>query len=373
MGSTWGKKLNISIFGESHGEAVGAVIDGFPHGFVIDFDNIKKAMNQRKPGMHSIKSSSREEDDIVNIISGTKDGVTTGAPICIVIKNTDYNSKDYESILNTPRPSTADLTAGIRFESFNDINGAGHLSGRLTAPLVAAGAICRQFLDEKYNVKIYSEIEEIGDLNLRNLCDSAGLNGQLTDNDIEEIIKEKIDEVHDDGDSVGGKIMLVAENVRAGLGNPIFGNVESELASVLFAVPAVKSVSFGLGEEFSKRRGSEVNDVPIFSETDGKNMCDGSRCGEETIDMSRILRKTNNCGGIEGGITTGMDIVAHVVFKPTPSIRKTQQTINIKTGETTEITIKGRHDPCIAIRGRYALEAGMAIAIADMYLQDDRG
>lgn len=354
MGSTWGNNLKLSLWGESHGKAVGIVADGFPHGFKIDFSRLESDMRKRRPGVnhvdvicHSdsekIKNkginaiSTRKETDEVEIISGILDGYTTGMPISLIIKNTDVNSSDYESMKDIIRPSTSDLTAELKYEGFADMRGSGHFSGRLTAPLAAVGSLARQYIEEKFGVYIRSEI------NFSKITEKEGNEKDIFYRELERAAKDK--------DSLGVKVRVVASGVKAGIGSPIFDNVESRLAQMFFSIPGVKSVSFGLGEEFNGARGSDVNDIPIICEN-----------GE-------IGRKTNNCGGIEGGITTGADIVSEVVFKPTPSIGILQDTIDIKNMKKAKISTAGRHDVCIGIRGRFVLEASMALVLMDMFLE----
>ena len=354
MGSTWGNNLKLSLWGESHGKAVGIVADGFPHGFKIDFSRLESDMRKRRPGVNHVDVichsdpekienkginviSTRKETDEVEIISGILDGYTTGMPISLIIKNTDVNSSDYESMKDIIRPSTSDLTAELKYEGFADMRGSGHFSGRLTAPLAAVGSLARQYIEEKFGVYIRSEI------NFSKITEKEGNEKDIFYRELERAAKDK--------DSLGVKVRVVASGVKAGIGSPIFDNVESRLAQMFFSIPGVKSVSFGLGEEFNGARGSDVNDIPIICEN-----------GE-------IGRKTNNCGGIEGGITTGADIVSEVVFKPTPSIGILQDTIDIKNMRKAKISTAGRHDVCIGIRGRFVLEASMALVLMDMFLE----
>lgn len=354
MGSTWGNNLKLSLWGESHGKAVGIVADGFPHGFKIDFSRLESDMRKRRPGVNHVDVichsdpekienkginaiSTRKETDEVEIISGILDGYTTGMPISLIIKNTDVNSSDYESMKDIIRPSTSDLTAELKYEGFADKRGSGHFSGRLTAPLVAVGSLARQYIEEKFGVYIRSEI------NFSKIIEKEGNEKDIFYRELKRAAKDK--------DSLGVKVRVVASGVKAGIGSPIFDNVESRLAQMFFSVPGVKAVSFGLGEDFNGARGSDVNDIPVI-------------CGN-----SEIGRKTNNCGGVEGGITTGTDIVCDVVFKPTPSIGIPQDTVNIEKMKEEKITISGRHDVCIGIRGRFVLEASMALVLMDMLME----
>ena len=329
MGSTWGNRIKISLFGESHGPAIGVVLDGLPAGYAIDLSSIQKEM-ARRAAVGKILTTSRKEPDQVEILSGVYEGKITGTPLMGLIHNTNVRSQDYEKFKNIPRPGHGDLGNYFRYHGFADPRGGGHGSGRLTAPLVLAGAVCKQILTQKYPDIIFeSDLIQIG-----NETDP-------------EKFSEIIEKVRDDGDSVGGLIRGRILNLPPGLGDPIFENVESLLASLLFAIPGVKGVSFGDGFEMAMAKGSEMND-PIF--------CDDA--GISTL--------TNHNGGINGGITNGMPVVFTVAFKPTPSIAKTQQTIDLETKESVELNIIGRHDPCIALRACPIVEACGAIAILEL-------
>ncbi|WP_027398316.1 chorismate synthase [Anaerovorax odorimutans] len=359
MGSTWGNNLKISIFGESHGMGIGAVIDGFPAGFSFNMENILKEMDRRAPGKSKL-TTGRREKDLPNIVSGVLDGVTTGAPICIIINNTDTKSRDYEGLRVVPRPSHSDYTGQLRYNGKNDIRGGGHFSGRLTAPLVFAGALCKEFLREAKGIEIGSHIYSIGSVKDEGF-DLAGVNEGLLkslqkmnlpvlDEDIADVMKEAVDEARIQKDSIGGIIECAVTGICAGIGSPMFENVESRIASILYGIPAVKGIEFGEGFEMSLKKGSEVND-----------------CFSKNEDI--IVTKTNYNGGILGGITTGMPIVVKVALKPTPSISKEQSTLNLKTGEEELLIIQGRHDPCIALRSPVVIECAMAIAIMDLHLE----
>ncbi|MBQ8588841.1 MAG: chorismate synthase [Firmicutes bacterium] len=328
--NTYGEHLKISIFGESHGNGIGIVIDGLPAGLSIDETFIASEMARRAPG-NSRLATPRKEPDQVEILSGVFNGFTTGAPLCGMIRNTNPRSKDYTPEL--PRPGHADLTAHIKYHGFTDYRGGGHFSGRLTAPLVFAGALCKTLL-ENNGISVNAKITQIG---------SVKGNG-LTEAMEDEILKAK-----NEGDSVGGIIETTAKNLPAGLGSPFFGSVESRLSSLLFSIPAVKGVEFGDGFELAQMYGSEANDAI------GK-------------DGDTIVTKTNHNGGINGGITNGMDLVFRVVIKPTPSISKPQETINLNTGEPAILQIHGRHDPCIVPRAVCVAEAAAAICLTDLLL-----
>ncbi|MBO5665884.1 MAG: chorismate synthase [Firmicutes bacterium] len=330
MMNTFGEQLKLSIFGESHGNGIGMVIDGLPPGLAVDETFIAAEMARRAPGNSSL-STPRKEADQVELLSGVFNGFTTGAPICGMIRNTNTRSKDYTPEL--PRPGHADLTAHLKYNGFADYRGGGHFSGRLTAPLVFAGALCKSLLANN-SISVEAAITAIG-----------GVTGHgLTESMEDVILKAK-----EEGDSVGGIIECVASNLPAGLGSPFFGSVESRLASMLYSIPAVKGVEFGDGFALANMRGSEANDAIIRS---GPN----------------YRTQTNHNGGINGGITNGMDVVFRVAIKPTPSISKPQETVNLLTGESATLQVHGRHDPCIVPRAVCVVEAAAAIVFADLLL-----
>lgn len=325
MSSIIGKNIIISIFGESHSSAIGVTIDGIPAGISIDMAELIKFLGRRSPGKTSL-TSSRKEADIPSFISGIKDGITCGTPITAIIYNQDINRSDYNIISDRPRPGHADYTSHIKYKGFEDFSGGGHNSGRLTAPLCVAGGILIQALS-KIGIEIFTEIVEIGGKN--NKFDEA----------IEKAVKSK--------DSVGGIVRCVVKGVPAGYGDPIFDGIENQISKIIFGIPAVKGIEFGAGFESTRLKGSEMNDEFYYDEND------------------EVRTKTNNAGGILGGITTGMDIIFQVAIKPTPSIALRQNTIEYKSKENTIIEIKGRHDPCIVPRVLPCIEAGVAIVIAD--------
>lgn len=356
MSSSYGKIFKITLFGESHSAGIGVVIDGVPSGVELDMDEIMFEMSRRAPGKNEF-STPRDERDTPEILSGVFDGKTTGTPICAIIRNNNTKSKDYNSEIL--RPSHADFTGIVKYNGFNDYRGGGHFSGRLTAPLVFVGAIAKQII-KKENVEIYSHIKNIGniyDSEINMAFPDISLLKELKketlpfiDKSAEEKAKEEILFAKEQGDSVGGSIEAVICGVKAGVGSPFFDSVESKISSLLFSVPAVKSVEFGIGRDFATMNGSVANDSFV---TDGKD----------------ILTKTNNNGGINGGITNGMPIVLTVGIKPTPSIAKEQETVNIKTKENIKTQIAGRHDPCIVQRAVPVIEAALAIAILDLILE----
>ena len=358
MSSIWGKNLKISIFGESHGTAVGVTIDNIQPGLVIDEEKIKSFM-KRRSSSGLAWATKRNEEDIPEIVSGLYKGKTTGTPLCAIIRNTDTRSGDYKKTISIPRPGHADLTAFARYKGFQDPRGGGHFSGRLTAPLVFAGAICRQILEEK-NIHLFTHILSIMDIedkrfnsitrdfkSLRHLKESSF---PVIDSKAGEDMIKKIMEVKSNHDSCGGRVECMAAGLPAGMGSPVFEGIESKIASIMFSIPAVKGVEFGLGFGSTQITGSENNDNPYFEE--GK---------------SSIFYGSNNAGGIEGGITNGMPLVCTVAFKPTPSISMEQDSVNIETKQNTKLNVTGRHDPCIVPRACVVVEAAMAIALTDIY------
>lgn len=359
MGSTWGNHLKISIFGESHGPGVGVVINGFPAGFSLDMDYILAEMKRRAPGQREL-TTDRKEADIPVIMSGILEGVTTGAPICALIHNTDMHSKDYDEVINIPRPSHSDYTGHVRYGGYNDIRGGGHFSGRLTAPLVFAGALCKGYLRQNKHIEIGAHLFSLGEIMDRPFDLVHVSSDQLKSLQKESFpvleqdaglrMRKAVEEAKMDQNSLGGIIECAATGIKAGLGSPIFDNVESRIASLIYGIPAVKGIEFGQGFEMSKKTGAEVND-----------------CFIKTNHM--IGTKTNHNGGLLGGITTGMPIVLRVAFKPTPSISSEQVTLNLSSGEEEILVIKGRHDPCIALRCPVIVEAAVAVAIMDLHLE----
>jgi len=355
MSSNWGNNIKISIFGESHGLGIGVVIDGLPAGEKLDFDELRREMNRRAPGQDPT-ATPRAEKDIPEICSGVLGDMTTGAPLCAVIENANTRSSDYDKLARLPRPGHADYTASVRYNGCNDVRGGGHFSGRLTAPLTFAGAVCKQILARR-GITIGGHILAIGTVYDQSFdpvnIDPSALRSlgnntfALLDRAYEEPMRETIARAHAEGDSVGGIIEIAAVGMPAGIGSPMFGGVENVLSSIVFGVPAVKGVEFGAGFNVARMRGSECNDPFAF-------------------DRGRIVTTTNNCGGILGGITTGMPIILRAAVKPTPSIAQKQRTIDLADKRDTLLAINGRHDPCIVPRALPAIEAAVAIGLADM-------
>lgn len=354
MGSIWGNNIKVSLFGESHGEGIGVVIDGLPEGENLDWDAIRAHMKRRAPGGLPW-STKRAEPDEVEILSGIYKGKITGAPLCGIIRNTDIRSSDYDALREKPRPGHADLTAAARYKGMNDPRGGGHFSARIMAPLTFAGAVCMQIL-EKREIQIRSHIYEVGGIkdtpyNMLTLPEYTGfLPFPVLDREKGKEMMAYIETVKEQGDSTGGIVECLAAGFPAGLGNPIFGNIESRLSSLLFSIPAVKGVEFGSGFAVSGRRGSENNDSPQI-----------------TKEGIRLL--SNHGGGIEGGISNGMPIVFRCAFKPTPSIAAEQKTINIKTMKNDILCIKGRHDPCVVPRAVPIVESAAAIGLLDVLME----
>jgi len=319
--NSFGNIFRVSIFGESHGSAIGITIDGCPPGIEFSESDMEKDIKRRMPGASG--TTSRKEADIPEILSGTFNGKTTGAPITVIFRNVNTKSADYDKLRSMPRPGHADLTAMQKYKGFNDPRGGGHFSGRITLPLVAAGALAKKIIS---GVDVESRIVEIA-----GKTDYLGI----------------LDEVIAAGDSAGGIIEIRMSGVPAGLGEPFFNSFESCVSHIVFSVPAVKGIEFGSGFQSAKMRGSEHND-PIIS-TDGKT-------------------SSNNAGGINGGITSGNEVIFRVAVKPTPSIKSEQQTVNLETGKTESLRIQGRHDACIALRAQVVFESCAAIAAADLYL-----
>ena len=354
MSSTYGEMLKLSIFGQSHGAAIGMTLDGIPAGLPVDFDKLQAFLNRRAPGQNDW-STPRKEEDRPEFLSGIVDGYTCGAPIAAVIRNTNTRSGDYSNLKGCPRPGHADYTAQVKYKGYQDPAGGGHFSGRLTAPLCIAGGLCKQWLEAE-GIRIGAHIlaiEEWGDFLFDRLnpeLDQICTDFPVLRLDCVKEFQEIIATARAEGDSVGGIIECAATGLPVGLGEPMFGGMESRIAQIVYGIPAVKGVDFGAGHQIAWQRGSAINDT-------------------FTIGNGQIKTLTNNCGGILGGITNGMPLIFSVAVKPTPSIAKPQQTVNLKTGEITTIEIKGRHDPCIVPRAVPVVEAAAAIAIYDAYLE----
>lgn len=357
MSSEFGKNIKLSIFGESHGKAIGCVIDGLPAGVELDMDKIYVDMSRRAPGKDR-SATPRLEKDIPNIISGVLDNVTTGAPLAMVIENTNTKSGDYSNLMMVPRPSHSDYPAYVKYSGNNDIRGGGHFSGRLTAPLVFAGAVAKQILEQK-GITVGAHIAKIADV-CDDMFDKNDISAELLKKlssvsfstisaEAQEKMRAAIECARLEQDSVGGVIECAAVGIPVGFGANIFSTVESHLASMLFGIPAVKGVAFGSGFDFAEMTGSQANDA--YCIIDGE-----------------VALRTNHNGGVLGGMTSGAPIVLSAAIKPTPSISQPQQSVNLQTMEEETLVIKGRHDPCIVPRAVPVVEAAVAFALLDMMM-----
>ena len=361
MSSEFGKQLRVSVFGQSHGKAIGVNIDGLPAGEAIDLDELNAFLDRRKPGKSPL-STARKETDTPVFLSGLEDGVTCGFPMCVMITNSDQHSSDYSELADKPRPSHADYTAHIKWGGHADMRGGGHFSGRLTAPLCVAGGIAKQILARR-GVYVGAHLAAVGTEDdgpfplhpTKELFDAVATKPfPVLDDGAGERMQALILEARQNLDSVGGIIECAAIGLPAGLGDPMFDGIENRLAAALFGIPAVKGVEFGLGFGSARLHGSENND-PF------------------AVEDSKIVTTANRAGGILGGITTGMPVTLRVAVKPTPSISRPQQTVSLSAMEDTELVIRGRHDPCIAHRAVPVVEAVTATVILDLLLEGNHG
>ena len=330
MGSTYGANFRIAIFGESHAAAIGVEIEGVPAGAKIDMDALRAFLERRAPGRDGL-STARNEADAPEFLCGVKDGVATGAPIAAIIRNSDTRSKDYGNLANVPRPGHADYPAEVKFGGNQDRAGGGHFSGRLTAPLCIAGGIALQLLG-RLGVTISARAIRIG-----GETDPEKMNAAIA-------------AARDAGDSVGGVIEAEVRGLPVGVGSPMFGGLENRIAQAVFGIPAVKGIEFGRGFAAAELKGSENNDP--YGIVDGK-----------------VTPLSNNAGGILGGLSTGAPIVFRAAFKPTPSISKEQDSVDLASGKATKLVVKGRHDPCVVLRAVPCVEAAAAIAVYDAMLE----
>ncbi len=339
--NTFGRNFRVQVFGESHGEAIGVVVDGVKAGMPLCKEDFMEDILRRKSGAKG--TTPRIESDEPEFLSGVFEGHTTGAPLAIIFRNNNTRSSDYEALREVPRPGHADFTASVKWNGFNDPRGGGHFSGRLTLPLVAAGVIakkqCRASLSEQFgrnDISFQAGLKEIG--------------GETDPSKWDALLEETSRE----GDSLGGIVECRIDNVPAGLGNPFFDSVEALLSHAVFSIPGVRGIEFGDGFAAARMKGSEHNDpLMLHSERPG-------------LASSGVKFTKNGAGGINGGITNGAPIVFRVAFKPTSSIAKTQKTLNIKTGETVSLNVPGRHDVCFALRTPVIVEAVAAIVLADL-------
>ncbi|MCL2331990.1 MAG: chorismate synthase [Actinomycetia bacterium] len=359
MASQYGSKLKVSLFGQSHSVAIGVVIDGLPAGLAIDFDELQAFLARRAPGQGS-HTTARREADRPEFLSGLVGKVTCGAPLVALIRNTDTRSRDYEAMADIPRPSHADYTAEVKYHGYQDRAGGGHFSGRMTAPLCVAGGICLQALRAR-GISVGAHIARIASVEDR-LFDPvqvsagdfrkiAGHAPATLDEAAGSAMLVEIAEAAKENDSVGGVIECAVIGLPAGLGDPLFDGLDNRIAQAIFGIPAVKGIEFGNGFTAAHLRGSQNNDAFFF-------------------DSAGVVKtRTNNNGGILGGISTGMPLVLRVAFKPTPSIAQAQESVNLRTEEPATLMIKGRHDPCIVVRAVPVVEAAVALALYDALLE----
>ena len=329
MSSSYGENFRISIFGESHAAAIGVTMEGLPAGSPVDSGMLQAFLERRAPGRDAF-STSRREADALEFLCGVKNGVATGAPITAIIRNADTRSNDYANLANVPRPGHADYPAEVKFGGFQDRAGGGHFSGRLTAPLCIAGGIVLQQL-ERLGVSVSARAIRIG--------------GETEPERMEAAIAA----AREAGDSVGGIVEAEIRGLPAGIGDPMFGGLENRIAQIVFGIPAVKGIEFGEGFAVADLKGSENNDP--YGVVDGK-----------------VAPLTNHAGGILGGISTGAPVVFRVAFKPTPSIAKEQDSVDLGKMESAKLVVKGRHDPCVVLRAIPCVEAAAAIAVFDAIL-----
>jgi chorismate synthase len=350
-GNSIGQRLVLTSFGESHGKAIGAILDGCPAGLEIDEKEIQKMLDYRKPGT-SLISTQRKEGDKVEIISGVFRGFTTGAPITMMIWNRDQKSRDYENLKTKLRPGHSDYPAMIKYNHFNDFRGGGRFSGRLTATHVMGGAIARKLLKVTLGIETNSFTTQIGKISMEKEFDAKMIKSiykndvRCPDEKTAKKMKISIMNAKKNGDSLGGIIESITTNVPVGLGEPIFSSLESDLSKAIFSIPSVKGIEFGSGFEGSKLFGSENNDL-------------------YTIKRGKIVTRTNNSGGILGGLSNGMPITLRIAFKPASSIAKKQSTVDIKTKKITTLQIQGRHDPCVVPRAPPVVDSLVALTLAD--------
>ena len=361
MSSEFGKILKVSVFGQSHGTAIGVNIDGLPAGEEIDLSELQRFLDRRRPGKNAL-STARKEGDVPEILSGLLEGRTCGSPLCAVIRNSGQHSGDYAELQDKPRPGHADYTAWVKWKGFADMRGGGHFSGRLTAPLCIAGGIAKQILARR-GIYVGAHLRSVG--NILDQSFPERLTAELFEaiaakpfpvvNDKNgELMQRTIQRARQELDSVGGIVECAAIGLPAGLGDPMFDGVESRLAAALFGIPAVKGVEFGEGFTAPYLHGSQNNDA--FAVEDGN-----------------IVTTTNHAGGVLGGITTGMPLVLRVAVKPTPSIAQEQKTVSLSKLENTTLEIHGRHDPCIAHRAVPVVEAVTACVLLDLLLEGNHG
>jgi chorismate synthase len=350
-GNSIGKEFVVTTFGESHGRVVGVVVDGCPAGLPLSEEDFQQELDRRIPAEPKIVSA-RVEKDVVKILSGLFNGFTTGAPIALMVENKETNSSDYEVIKDLPRPGHSDYPVRIRYGGFNDYRGGGRFSGRVTVALIMAGTIAKKLL-RRYDINVLAYTQSIGKIQTDKKFSAAEIrknkNAAATrcpDLACAEKMEEAIVNARKEGESLGGVIECIALNMPTGIGEPLFDTLDADLAKALFGVPAVKGVEFGAGFRAAELTGSKNNDAFLL-----KN--------------GKIMTSTENAGGILGGLSSGMPIMIRVAIKPTPSIAKEQKTVNLSLMEEAAISVKGRHDPCVVPKAVPAIEASVAITLAD--------
>ena len=351
-GNSIGKEFVVTSFGESHGKRVGVVVDGCPAGLPLSEADVQAELDRRIPLQRPEIVSGRVEKDTVEIVSGVFNGFTTGAPICMTVENKETRSSDYEAIKDLPRPAHADYTARVKYGGFNDYRGGGRFSGRVTVALIMAGAVAKKLLS-RFDVEVLAYTKAIGKVKMDKSLSFEEIRNRRYETAVRcpdlacaEKMEEAIVNARKEGDSLGGIIGCIALNVPAGVGEPLFDALDSDLAKALFTVPAVKGVEFGAGFEAAELKGSENNDA-------------------FRIQKGKVTTVTNLAGGVLGGISSGMPIIVRVAVKPTPSIAKEQQTVNLSKMEDAKIKVGGRHDPCVVPKAVPAVEAAVAITLAD--------
>lgn len=355
MSSTYGKSLKLSIFGQSHGAAIGMTLDGIPAGLPVDPEELQRFLNRRAPGQNDF-STPRKEEDAPEFLAGIVDGYTCGAPIAAIIRNKNTRSGDYSNLKDCPRPGHADYTAQMKYGGYQDVAGGGHFSGRLTAPLCIAGGLCRQWLAQR-GIHVGAHIAAIAGIEdnpfdpMSPALESVGTDFPVLNPDAGIKMRQAVADARADNDSVGGIIECAVTGLPVGLGDPMFDGVENRIAQIVFGIPAVKGIEFGIGFSAAALRGSRNNDA--------YRIADGA-----------VSTQTNNCGGILGGITNAMPVIFRAAIKPTPSIAKPQQSISMQRMEAEELIVKGRHDPCIVPRAVPVVEAAAAIAVMDLILSN---
>lgn len=354
MSSSFGKTITVSTFGASHGYAIGGIVDGLPCGFHVDIDELKAFMRRRAPGQNQLQTQ-RREADIPEFLAGLVDDMTSGSPLAFMIRNTSQHSSDYNNLRDIPRPSHADYTARVRYGDMVDMRGGGHFSARITAPLCVAGGIALQILRSK-GIHVHAHLKQVGTIqdapiNLANpdmdtIKAVASEPIAMVDAAKRKEVEELVCKLKSDGDSTGGIVEVFATGLPVGIGNPNFDGIENRLARTVFGVPAIKGVSFGSGFDGCSSLGSLQNDA-------------------FTMDGDVVKTTTNNSGGIQGGITNGMPLVMQVGIKPTASIYTEQNSVSLSAKEPTKLVIKGRHDPCVALRAVSIIEAVTALVLLD--------